>query len=58
MQEQGVQAGHMAVDKPSDKFLGFLAKHYNLSSKVPQINNFVVYDNFFEERPGGFITML
>ena len=43
--------GHMAVDKPSDKFLGFLEKHYNLTVKVPQINNFVVYDAFFEDRP-------
>lgn len=42
---------HMAVDKPSDKFLAFLRKHYGLSRTIPQINNFVVFDSFFQDRP-------
>jgi len=52
LKDQNVHPGHMAVDKPSDKFLGFLRKHYGLNEQVPQINNFVVYDIFFGERPG------
>ncbi|CAL4086003.1 unnamed protein product [Meganyctiphanes norvegica] len=51
LKDQNVHPGHMAVDKPSDKFLGFLRKHYGLTEQVPQINNFVVYDIFFGDRP-------
>lgn len=51
LRDQNVNPGHMAVDKPSDKFLSFLQKHYGLKKQVPQINNFVVYDFFFIERP-------
>ncbi|KAK7079028.1 Alpha-tubulin N-acetyltransferase 1, partial [Halocaridina rubra] len=51
LRDQNVKPDHMAVDKPSDKFLGFLKKHYGLWKQVPQINNFVVYDSFFSERP-------
>ncbi|XP_066977793.1 alpha-tubulin N-acetyltransferase-like isoform X2 [Macrobrachium rosenbergii] len=51
LRDQNVRPGHMAVDKPSDKFLGFLQKHYGLKKQVPQINNFVVFDSFFNDRP-------
>lgn len=51
LQEQNVRPEHMAVDKPSDKFLAFLRKHYGLSRTIPQINNFVVFDAFFQDRP-------
>ncbi|XP_042215680.1 alpha-tubulin N-acetyltransferase-like isoform X3 [Homarus americanus] len=51
LRDQNVLPGHMAVDKPSDKFLGFLRKHYNLYKQVSQINNFVVFDAFFTDRP-------
>ncbi len=40
----------MAIDQPSDKSLRFLSKHYGLSSPIPQINKFVVYPGFFENR--------
>ncbi|XP_063853176.1 alpha-tubulin N-acetyltransferase-like isoform X3 [Scylla paramamosain] len=52
LRDQNVTPEYMAVDKPSDKFLGFLHKHYNLYKQVPQINNFVVFEPFFmAERP-------
>ncbi|XP_063584856.1 alpha-tubulin N-acetyltransferase-like isoform X1 [Penaeus indicus] len=51
LREQNVRPEHMAVDKPSDKFLAFLRKHYGLSRTIPQINNFVVFDSFFQDRP-------
>lgn len=44
-----VQAHQLAVDKPSDKFLCFLKKHYGLSQIVPQNNHFVVFSEFFGE---------
>lgn len=40
----------MAIDRPSDKFLGFLKKYYSLSSPVKQMNNYVVFDGFFPDR--------
>ncbi|KAG0710990.1 Alpha-tubulin N-acetyltransferase [Chionoecetes opilio] len=51
LRDQSVTPEYMAVDKPSDKFLGFLRKHYNLYKQVPQINNFVVFEPFFIDRP-------
>ncbi|XP_053578023.1 alpha-tubulin N-acetyltransferase 1 isoform X2 [Bombina bombina] len=41
---------HLAIDRPSEKFLSFLKKHYNLRSTIPQVNNFVVFDGFFKDR--------
>ncbi|KAF7652620.1 hypothetical protein LDENG_00094430 [Lucifuga dentata] len=40
----------MAYDRPSPKFLSFLAKHYCLTKSVPQVNNFVVFEGFFVNR--------
>ncbi|XP_068188420.1 alpha-tubulin N-acetyltransferase 1-like [Antennarius striatus] len=40
----------MAYDRPSPKFLSFLAKHYLLTKSVPQVNNFVVFEGFFLNR--------
>lgn len=38
----------MAIDRPSEKFLGFLQKHYGLVKFIPQVNNFVIYEGFFD----------
>ncbi|XP_029298541.1 alpha-tubulin N-acetyltransferase 1 isoform X7 [Cottoperca gobio] len=43
----------MAYDRPSPKFLSFLAKHYCLTPSVPQANNFVVFEGFFLNRSAG-----
>ena len=37
----------IAYDKPSDKFLNFLNKYFNLGNFIQQNNNFVVFDDFF-----------
>lgn len=37
----------LAIDRPSEKLLAFLRKHYALTQKIPQMNNFVIYDGFF-----------
>jgi len=48
--EEQVQPRHLAIDRPSDKFLYFLRKYYNLTQMIPQVNNFVVFDGFFVQR--------
>lgn len=47
LQREEVDAKRLAIDRPSDKFLAFLNKHYQLTSPIRQMNNFVVYDGFF-----------
>jgi len=37
----------IAYDRPSHKLMGFLAKHFNLRSYVPQNNNYVVFDDYY-----------
>lgn len=50
LQQEQVDPQHLAVDRPSEKFLCFLRKHYNLQSTIPQVNNFVVFEGFFRDR--------
>ncbi|CAH0559140.1 unnamed protein product [Brassicogethes aeneus] len=38
---------NMAIDRPSDKLINFLDKHYSLKEPIKQRNNFVVYNGFF-----------
>lgn len=38
----------LGYDRPSPKLLGFLARHYGLSSYFPQANSFVVFDAYFD----------
>ncbi|XP_073405015.1 alpha-tubulin N-acetyltransferase 1 isoform X1 [Dendrobates tinctorius] len=50
LRTEQVEPQHLAIDRPSEKFLSFLRKHYNLRSTIPQVNNFVVFDGFFRDR--------
>lgn len=50
LQDQKINPKHIAIDKPSFKFSSFLNKHYNLKAVVPQVNNFVVFEGFFDSR--------
>lgn len=47
LQDMNVKAHQLAIDKPSQKFLCFLNKHYGLNQIVPQNNYFVVFSKFF-----------
>ncbi|XP_017786851.1 PREDICTED: alpha-tubulin N-acetyltransferase-like isoform X2 [Nicrophorus vespilloides] len=47
LQKETVHPEKLAIDRPSDKFLGFLKKHYSLVDPIKQMNNYVVYDGFF-----------
>ncbi|XP_064214093.1 alpha-tubulin N-acetyltransferase isoform X2 [Tribolium castaneum] len=47
LQTESIEPVKMAIDRPSEKFLGFLNKHYSLNNPVKQMNNYVVFDGFF-----------
>lgn len=49
---ENVRVEHLAVDSPSEKSMRFLKKHFNLKNPINQVNNFVVFSGFFENRPG------
>ena len=38
----------LGYDRPSPKFIAFLAKHFGLRKYVPQVNNFVVFNKYFD----------
>lgn len=44
---EGELPNRIAYDKPSSKLLGFLDKHYGLKSYIPQNNNFVIFDAYW-----------
>lgn len=45
---EGVKPEKLGYDRPSEKLLAFLAKHYGLKRYVPQNNNYVVYSAYFD----------
>ncbi|OCT67932.1 hypothetical protein XELAEV_18039230mg [Xenopus laevis] len=49
LRNEQVDVQHLAIDRPSEKFLSFLRKHFNLCSLIPQVNNFVVFEGFFRD---------
>uniref|UniRef100_H3A0C8 Alpha-tubulin N-acetyltransferase 1 n=1 Tax=Latimeria chalumnae TaxID=7897 RepID=H3A0C8_LATCH len=50
IQHERVDPVKLAFDRPSDKLLSFLRKHYGLKNNIPQVNNFVVFEGFFRDR--------
>lgn len=50
LQSENVPVRHLAIDRPSAKFLSFLSRHYGLDVVIPQVNNFVIFDGFFTNR--------
>ncbi|XP_077180746.1 alpha-tubulin N-acetyltransferase 1 isoform X5 [Paroedura picta] len=50
LQRERVEPHQLAVDRPSEKLLCFLRKHYGLCDTVPQVNNFVIFQGFFSYR--------
>lgn len=48
---ENVNVNHIAIDRPSDKSMKFLHKHYGLKNPILQMNKFVIFDEFFESRP-------
>ena len=48
LQNEGVRPEKLGYDRPSEKLIGFLGKHYGLKKYVPQNNNFVVFDAYWQ----------
>ncbi|XP_033103806.1 alpha-tubulin N-acetyltransferase 1-like isoform X2 [Anneissia japonica] len=46
-----VKPQHLAIDRPSHKFTQFLIKHYSLRAHISQVNNFVIFEGFFNSQP-------
>lgn len=46
---EGKMAHHLAIDRPSHKFVSFLKKYYGLKNAIPQANNFVIHEHFFSD---------
>lgn len=47
-QNEGVTAEAVAYDRPSNKLISFLGKHFGLQDYVNQTNNFVVFRRFWD----------
>ena len=43
-----IEPHKLGYDRPSEKFINFLAKHYSLKNYIPQNNNFVVFNLYFD----------
>jgi GNAT superfamily N-acetyltransferase len=48
---ENIEPHRLAYDRPSAKLLSFLRKHYNLAEFVPQNNNFVIFNQYFQGSP-------
>lgn len=46
-----MEGKQLAIDRPSKKMLQFMQKHYSLKKLVDQGNNFVIFEEFFDN-PG------
>jgi alpha-tubulin N-acetyltransferase 1 len=44
---ESIKPNKIAYDKPSSKLIKFLDKHYGLKSFIPQNNNYVIYESFW-----------
>lgn len=51
LKNEDSRAELIAVDKPSNMMLSFLAKHYQLTDPIKQNNSYVVYEDFFSSLP-------
>jgi hypothetical protein len=49
LENENTEPRKLGYDRPSNKLIGFLGKHYGLIDYVPQNNNFVVYKKYFDE---------
>jgi len=47
LEVERVRPEKLGYDRPSEKLISFLAKHYGLKKYVPQNNNFVVFDAYW-----------
>jgi len=48
LEKENIDPSKIAYDRPSPKLIAFLKKHYGLASYVPQNNNFVIFNAFWD----------
>ena len=48
LEKEKVNPEKLAYDRPSPKLLGFLKKHYGLINYIPQNNNYVIFNQYWE----------
>ena len=64
---ENIDPRYLAVDRPSEKLISFLRKHYGLANIIPQVrkskissrflrnvfqvNNYVIFSGFFKDQP-------
>jgi hypothetical protein len=48
LKTEKLEAKKLGYDRPSNKLVRFLEKNFNLVEYIPQNNNFVVYNDYFE----------
>ena len=51
VRREGVDPRYLAIDRPSEKLISFLRKHYSLNTIIPQVNNYVIFSGFFKDQP-------
>jgi len=51
LRRENVDPKYLAIDRPSEKLISFLRKHYNLANIIPQVNNYVIFSGFFKDQP-------
>lgn len=54
LEEEKTSPSKIAIDRPSQKLIAFMRKHYSLSDYIPQNNNFVVYRQYFAQSERSF----
>ena len=48
LENEKINPEKLAYDRPSPKLIGFLKKHYGLINYVPQNNNYVIFNQYWE----------
>jgi alpha-tubulin N-acetyltransferase 1 len=51
LEVENISPRRIAYDRPSSKLISFLKKHYCLEKYIPQNNNFIVFDDYFQVNP-------
>ena len=51
LRREEAQPRYLAIDRPSEKLISFLRKHYCLNTIIPQVNNYVIFSGFFKDQP-------
>ena len=47
LRAENTSPNKIAIDRPSQKLIAFMRKHYGLSDFIPQNNNYVIYRQYF-----------